>query len=115
MKSERQQHEEKDRAAWKEGRKDLEDVVFNDFIKNDFISEGDGQVASGLESLSDPVALETEEQTLEREKNERDVLFIAHKFSTGWSVGVVKSEKKKMTWSFWKASISQKRTPGLKN
>jgi len=68
-------------------------------------------------SLPDPVALETEEQTLEREQNDRDVLealgeykcdagmsvenvpavinintlkgrFIAHKYSTGWAVGV---------------------------
>ena len=52
----------------------LEDVVFNDFIKDDFIPEGDGQVASGSASLPDPVALETEEQRLEREQNERDVL-----------------------------------------
>ena len=28
----------------------LEDVVFNDFIKDDFIQEGDGQVASGSAS-----------------------------------------------------------------
>ena len=45
----------------------LEDVVFNDFIKDDFIPEGDGQVEVGSESLPDPVTLETEEQTLERE------------------------------------------------
>ena len=66
--------------------------------------------------------METEEQTLEREQNERDVLealgeyncdagmsvenvpavvnikplngrLIAHKFSTGWAVGVVKTAK----------------------
>jgi hypothetical protein len=36
--------------------------------------EGDGQVASGSESLPGPVALETEEHKLEREQNERDVL-----------------------------------------
>ena len=94
--------------------------MYSNFIQDDFIPEGDGQVASGSESLPDPVALETEEQTLEREQNESDVLealgqykyyarifvknvpavvniktrkgrFIAHKFSTGWSVGVVKS------------------------
>ena len=52
----------------------LEDVVFKELIKNDFIPEGDGQVVSGSASLPDPVALETEEQTLEREQNERDVL-----------------------------------------
>ncbi len=102
----------------------LEDVVFNDFIKVDFIPQGDGQVASGSASLPDPVALETEEQTLEREENERDVLealgeykcdagmsvenvpavvkiqtlkgrLIAHKCSTGWAVGVMKSGKEK--------------------
>ena len=49
-------------------------MVVNDFIKDDFIPEGDGQVASGSASLPDPVALETAEQTLEREQNERDVL-----------------------------------------
>ena len=72
--------------------------------------------------------METEEQTLEREQNEHDVLealgeykcdagmsvenvpavvniktmkgrFIAHKFSSGWAVGVVKSvEKNKSCW-----------------
>ena len=71
--------------------------------------------ASGSASLPDPVALETEEHSLEREQNERDVLealgeykcdagmsvenvpavvniktlkgrFIAHKFSTGWAI-----------------------------
>ncbi len=42
---------------------------FNDFItgKDDFIPEGDGQVASGSASLPDPVVLETEEERLERE------------------------------------------------
>jgi hypothetical protein len=97
----------------------LEIVVFNDFIKDDFISEGDRQIASGSASLPDPVALETVEETLEREQNERDVRealgeykcdggmsvenvtavvniktlkgrFIAYKFSTGWAVGVEK-------------------------
>jgi hypothetical protein len=54
----------------------LEDVVFNDFIKDDFIPEGHGQVASDSASLPDPVALETlaEEQTLKSEQNERNVL-----------------------------------------
>ena len=52
----------------------LEDVGFNDFIKDDFLPEGHGQVASGSASLPDPVALETEVQRLEREQNERDVL-----------------------------------------
>ena len=50
-------------------------MVFNDVIKDGFIPEGDSQVASGSVSLpeADPVALETEEQRLEREHNERDV------------------------------------------
>ena len=52
----------------------LEDAAFNDFIKDDFISVGHGQVASGSASLPDPVALETEVKTLEREQNERGVL-----------------------------------------
>ena len=77
----------------------------------------------------DPVVLETEEQMLEREKNERVVLdvpgeykcdvgmsledvpvivniktlksqLIAHKFNTGWTVGVVKSGKEEVCyWS----------------
>ncbi len=42
-------------------------MVFNDFINDDLISDCDGQVASA--SLADPVALETEEQTLEGEQN----------------------------------------------
>jgi hypothetical protein len=33
----------------------LEDMVFNDFIKDDFIPEDDGQVESGSVSLPDPV------------------------------------------------------------
>ncbi len=58
------------------------DVVFNDFIKDDFIPEGDGQITSGSVSLSgsvsfsDRVVLETgdtEEQGFQREKNECDV------------------------------------------
>ncbi len=52
----------------------LEDLVFNDFIKDDCIPEGDGQVASGPSSLPDPVVLETEKQMLERNLNEGDVL-----------------------------------------
>ena len=63
-------------------------MVFNDFIKDDFIPEGDGQVASGSASLPNPVALETEEQGLEREQNERDVLEALgeYKRDTGMSV-----------------------------
>ena len=52
----------------------LEDVIFNDFIKDDLIPSGDGQVASGSAPLPDPVALETEEEKLEREQNECDAL-----------------------------------------
>jgi hypothetical protein len=99
-------------------------VGFKDFLKNDFIQEGDGQVASGSASPPDRVALETEEQMLEREQNEHDILealgehkgdegtsvenvpavvniktltgrFIAHKFSTVWAVRVVKSVEQK--------------------
>ena len=99
-------------------------MVVNDFIKDDCIPEGDGQVASGSASLPDPVVVEAEEQMLEREQNERDVLealgeykcdagmsvkdvpaivniitlkgrLIANKFNTGWTVGVVKSVEKK--------------------
>jgi len=50
------------------------DVGFNDFIKDDFILEGDGQVALGSASIPDPVALETEEQRLERAQNECEVV-----------------------------------------
>jgi hypothetical protein len=42
-------------------------VDFNDFIKDDFIPEGGGQVTSGSVSLTDPGVLETVVQTLERE------------------------------------------------
>ena len=90
--------------------------------------------------------METEEQSLEREQNERDVLealgdykcdagmsvenvsalvniralkgrCIAHKFSSGWVVGVVKSvEKKKRVAGHFavKYNLSQKRIAGLK-
>ncbi len=69
----------------------LEDVVFNDFIKDDFIPEGGGQVTSGNSgsgSLPDPVVFETEEQILEREQNKRDVLDALgeHKCDVGMSV-----------------------------
>ncbi len=50
---------------------------FNDLIVDDYIPDGDGQVASGSATIPDPgedVALETEKQTLEREQNEHDVL-----------------------------------------
>ncbi len=96
-------------------------MVFNDFIKDDFIPEGDGQVASGSASLPDLVVFETEGQKLQREQNECDVLdaldeyksesgmsvedvptivniktlkgrLITHKFNSGW---VVKSVEKK--------------------
>ena len=36
--------------------------------------DGYGQVVSGSASLPEPIALGTEEQTLEREQNERDFL-----------------------------------------
>jgi hypothetical protein len=42
-------------------------VDFNDFIQDDFIPEGGGQVTSGSLSLTDSGALETKVQTLERE------------------------------------------------
>jgi hypothetical protein len=66
----------------------LENVGINDFIKDDFIQEGDGQVAAGNASLPDPVALETEEQGLEKEQNEHDDLEAlgAYKFDAGMSV-----------------------------
>ncbi len=43
-------------------------MVFNDFIKDDCILEGDGQFASGSASLP-AVVVETEEQMLEREQD----------------------------------------------
>ena len=59
----------------------------NDFIKDDFIPEGDGQVASGSASLPDPVVLETEEQTLEKDQNERDLEGLGeYKCDAGMSV-----------------------------
>ena len=89
--------------------------------------------------------METEEQTLEREQNERDVFealseykcdagmsvedvpmivdiktlkgrLIAQKFNTGWAAGVVKSvEKKKSVAGQFAVSIGQKRIAGRKN
>ena len=66
----------------------LEDVVFNDFIKDDFIPVGDGQDESGSTSLPDPVVWETEEYKVEREQNEREVLdtLVKYKCDTGMSV-----------------------------
>jgi hypothetical protein len=61
----------------------LEDVGFNDFIKNDFIPEGDGQVASGSRECAAAVNIKTLRGRL-----------IANKFSTGWAVGGVKSVEK---------------------
>ena len=98
---------------------------------------------SGSASLPDPVVLETKEQTLEREQNQRDVVealgeykcdpgmsvenvpavvniktlngrWIAHKFSTWWVVGVVKTGKKESVSGQFALSISQKRITGLK-
>ena len=88
-------------------------------------------VLHGSASLAAPVVLETEEQMLERQQNELDVLealgehkcdtgmsvenvpavvniktlkvrFIAHKFSTGWAVGLEKTveKKKRVTGQF---------------
>jgi hypothetical protein len=64
---------------------------FNDFIKDDFIPEGDGQVVSGSASLPDPVVLETKDLTLEREQDERDVLeaLDEYKCDTGMPVANV--------------------------
>ena len=66
----------------------LENVVFNDFIKDDFIPEADAQVVSGSASLPFPVVVETEEHMLEREQNDRDVLDALGKYEcdTGMSV-----------------------------
>ena len=66
----------------------FEDVVFNDFIKNDFSPEsspeGDGQVASGSASLRAPVALETEEQRLMKGRFSCcDLLPLKKRFSVG--------------------------------
>jgi hypothetical protein len=98
---------------------------------------------SGSASLPDPVVLETKEQTLEREQNQRDVVealgeykcdagmsvenvpavvniktlngrWIAHKFSTWWAVGVVKTGKMESVSGQFALSISQKRIAGLK-
>jgi hypothetical protein len=63
-------------------------VVFNDYIKDDCISKGCGQVASGSASLPDPVVLETEERMLERQQNEHDALDAPgeYKYDAGLSV-----------------------------
>ena len=123
----------------------LEDVVFNDFIKDYFIQEGDGQVVSGSESLPDPVTLETEDQNLEREKDEHDVLEALgeYKCDAGMSVenvpavvnikntegtiyctqvlywvgsgGGEECGKEQELLASLQSSISQKRIDGLKN
>ena len=58
-------------------------MVFNDFIKDDFIPEAYAQVVSGSVSLPDPVVVEKEEQMLEREQNDRDVLSLCETFVSG--------------------------------
>ena len=78
----------------------LEDVVFNYFFKDAFIPEGHGQFTSGSASLPDPVALETEEETLEREQNRR-VMFLKHwvteyKCAAGMFVDNVPAVKEKI-------------------
>jgi hypothetical protein len=45
-------------------------VVFNDFIKDDFIPEGDGQAASGSVSHPDLVVLETDAGAETRKRTE---------------------------------------------
>jgi hypothetical protein len=66
-------------------------VVFKELIKNDFIPEGDGQVASDSAFLPDPVALKTEEQMLEREQNEHvfSEALGEYKCDAGMSVEIV--------------------------
>jgi hypothetical protein len=89
-------------------------VGFNDFIKDDFIPGcGDGQVASGSASLPGPVALETEEQTLQREQNEREVpeALGEYKGDAGMSVENMPT----VVLDQFAVSISQKRLAGLKN
>ena len=53
----------------------------DDFIKDDFIPDGDGQVSSGSVSLPDPVALEVEERRGSKESRMR-VMFLKHWVST---------------------------------
>ena len=57
----------------------IEYTIFSDF-SHDCIPQGDGQVVSGSESLSDPVVLETEEQMLEVSR--MSVMFLMHWAST---------------------------------
>jgi len=67
----------------------LEDVGFNDFIKDDFIPEGDRgeyKCDDGMSVENAPVVVNI--KTLKGP-------FIAHKFSTRWAVGVMKSVEKK--------------------
>jgi hypothetical protein len=97
----------------------LEDVVFNGFIKDDFIPEGNGQLVSGSVSL--PVVTLypwRQERTLEREQNERDVLeaLDEYKCTAGISfenVSVVVNIK--TLKPSLQSSIGQKRIDGLKN
>ena len=59
----------------------LHDMGFNDFIKDDFIPEDDGQVTSDSASLPDPVVLETERIRHSKEIR-RNVMFLKHWVST---------------------------------
>jgi hypothetical protein len=71
----------------------LEDMVFNDFLKDICIPEGDGQVASGSASLPK----------------------VLYKFSTGWAVGVVKSMEKKKRFADFKIKNNEHRCLDLTN
>ncbi len=56
----------------------LEDVGFHGFLRNDWIPEGDGQVASGSASLPDPVVLETENRGRCSKESRVSVMFLKH-------------------------------------
>ena len=55
----------------------IEDVGFNYFIEDDFIPEGDGQVASGSASLPDSVA-----RNRHSRESRMSVMFLKHWVST---------------------------------
>jgi hypothetical protein len=60
----------------------LEGVVFNDFIKDDFIPEGDNQVLENLGEYKCDVGVSVDNVSAVNIKTLKG-RFIAHKFSTG--------------------------------
>jgi len=70
----------------------LEDVGFNDFNKDDFVPEGDGQVASGSASLPDP----WRQRSRHSKESRMNVMFLKHWVST--TAGLINNAALHILW-----------------